>query len=334
MKKWIIGGLIAFAAFLAYMFGVRNLYISNYIVYICLFIMASHGWNLLGGYIGEISFGHAVFWGIGAYTVALPVGYGLGIPQLVLVFLGGITAAVFALIISYPLLKIKGFPFLIGTYGLAVVFEKIFTASDKLFATRGVFLSATNTNFLYPLIFGMTIVVTIVVKWLMDRRPLGLRFKSVRDVPLAAEMVGINLYRTKATALVLGAFITGLAGGFYALYSCFVNPSGTFEFGISIAILLGPYIGGIGTVMGAVTGTALVILLQEWARAYIPVNGGHHLVLGVLLVVIMLASKKGLYPGLVKLFGIIFKGRGNKSAGGPAAPVAATAAGDQSGESE
>jgi len=310
MKKWIIVGAAIFLAYMAYLVGSDGSFLANFIVYICLFIIAGHGWNLLGGYIGEISFGHAVFWGIGAYAVGLPIGYGLKIPLLLLVLLGAVAAAVFAWLISYPLLRVQGFPFLVGTYGLGVVFEKIFIASPALFATRGIFIPHMNKFFLYGLIFALTVAVTIFVKWLVNQ-DMGLRFKAVRDVPGAAQMIGINIYRTKATALIIGAFLTGLAGGFYALYSCFVNPGGSFGMATSIAILLGPYIGGVGTVLGTVFGSTIVICLQEWARSAITVSGGHHLLLGLLLIVIMMTSKEGLYPGLKKLFDKIVK-KGSK----------------------
>ena len=127
----------------------------------------AHGWNLLGGYIGEISFGHAVFWGIGAYTVGLPVGYDLNISPLILVFCGAVVAALFAWLISYPLLRVQGFPFLVGTYGLGIIFQKIFVASPKLFATQGVFVAPVMHRYaLYALVVFLAILVTLAVYWI------------------------------------------------------------------------------------------------------------------------------------------------------------------------
>ena len=114
-------------------------------------------------------------------------------------------------------------------------------------------------------------------------------------------MIGINIYRTKAIALVIGAVLTGFAGGLYALYSSFVHPATTFETSISIFILLGPYIGGIGTVIGAAIGSVIVILFQEFSRSVVSISGGHHILLGILLVTVMMTSREGIYPGLKKL---------------------------------
>ena len=300
MKHWIPGTLGVTGLLLIYVFASGGNFLANFLSYIALFVIASHGWNLLGGYIGEISFGHAVFFGIGAYTVGLPLGYGLDLPLGLLVVLGAFTASLFALMISFPLLRVQGFPFLVGTYGLGVVMQSIFIVTPALFATRGIFIPAVNKYVLYTVSLTTAALVTFLVRWLVEQN-LGLRFRAVRDVPIAAQMVGINIYRTKAAALVIGAGITGLAGGLFALYGSFVNPVASFGFATSISILLGPYIGGIGTVPGAVLGTIIVIMFQEFSRSVITVNGGHYLLLGLLLVLVMMTSKEGIYPGLKKL---------------------------------
>ncbi len=300
LKKWVVSGVIAFILYMLFLRLTDAGFIANFIAYISLFVIAGQGWNLLGGYIGEISFGHAVFFGIGAYTVGLPVGYKLDINLLLLVLLGALMAGIFALIISYPLLRVQGFPFLVGTYGLGVVIRSIVVVTPALFATRGIFISTYSKNFTYPLIIGFAIAVVIFVQWLVNQ-DLGLRFKAVRDVPTAARMIGINIYKTKASAFVIGAMLTGLAGGLFALYGGFVNPSACFGDNTSIFILLGPYIGGIGSVLGALFGSTIVIILQEVARSVITVNGGHYLMVGALLVVVMMLSKEGIYPGIVKL---------------------------------
>lgn len=293
-KDLIIGGII-FAIFLAILFLTDAGFMINFIAYICLFLIAGQGWNLLGGYIGEISFGHAIFFGIGAYCVGLPIGYGYKIPLFFLVILGGVVSALFAYIISFPLLRIKGFPFLIGTFGLGIVFERIFVSTPALFATRGIFIPPINRYLLYSVIAFITILVVIVTKWLVAK-DIGLRFKAVRDSAIAAEMVGIDIFKTKMIALVIGAFYVGISGALYALYSSFVHPLTSFSTDTSLAILLGPYIGGVGTILGPVFGGIVVIIVQEFSRAYVTINGGHHLILGIMLVVIMLGAREGLYP--------------------------------------
>lgn len=298
MKKSIIIGSIIFVIFLGILFLTEAGFMINFITYICLFLIAGQGWNLLGGYIGEISFGHAVFFGIGAYCVGLPIGYGHNIPLFILVILGGVVSAAFAYIISFPLLRIKGFPFLIGTFGLGIVFERVFVSTPALFATKGIFIPPINRYLLYSIIFLVTILTVLVTKKLVEG-DLGLRFKAVRDASIAAEMVGINIFKSKMLALVIGAFYVGVSGALFALYNGFVHPLISFTVDTSLAILLGSYIGGVGTVLGPVVGGILVILVQEFSRGYIPVNGGHHLVLGLMLVIVMLVAREGLYPTIV-----------------------------------
>lgn len=298
-KRWLIAAVV-FMLSLLILFVTDAGFIANFIAYMCLFIIAGHGWNLLGGYVGEISFGHAVFFGLGAYTVGLPIGYGYNFPVLLTVLVGGVVAALFALIISVPLLRVKGFPFLVGTYGLGFVILTIFINTPQLFATRGIFIPSFNSDLLYALIYLVAIVTTLFIGWLVEQS-IGLQFKAVRDVPVAAQMIGINIYKTKATALVIGAFLVGISGGLFAVYSSFVNPHSSFGFGTSLAILLGPYIGGVGTILGPVLGGAIVIILQEYTRSLITISGGHHLALGLLLVVVMMTNKEGVYPAIIKL---------------------------------
>lgn len=302
----IIAGVIILVAYIAYFHGSGQSYNAGFIVYICLFLIAGQGWNLLGGYIGEVSFGHAVFFGIGAYTIALPAGYGLNIPMPVLIILSMITSGLFAWAISYPLLRIKGMNFLIGTFGLGIIFLNVFTSSQLLFASQGTFLPFVQPSVLYPVIIGITIAVVIFVAVLV-KSSTGLSFKAVRDVPEAAQMIGINLYRTKTKALVIGAMITGLAGALYALYSMHITPSATFDTSISNDILLGSYIGGCGTVLGPVIGGTILIIIQEVARSTITVTGGHNLVLGIILVLVMMTMKQGIWSairtGIDKIYG-------------------------------
>lgn len=293
----VIAGVIILLAYIAYFYGSNQSYNASFIVYICLFLIAGSGWNLLGGYIGEVSFGHAVFFGLGAYTIAIPIGYGWNIPIPLLVILSMVISGLFAFAISYPLLRIRGLNFLIGTFGLGVIFLNVFNSSQALFASRGVFLPLIQPAVLYPLIVGITIAVVIFVSVLV-KSSTGLSFKAVRDVPEAAEMIGINLYRTKTKALVIGAAITGLAGAMYALYEMHITPNATFDTSISNDILLGAYIGGTGTVLGPVIGGAILIIIQETARSAITITGGHNLVLGIILVVVMMTMKQGIWSAI------------------------------------
>lgn len=296
----LVAGLILLAAYLVYFHASGQSYLSSFIVYICLFLIAGQGWNLLGGYIGEVSFGHAVFFGIGAYAVALPGGYGISLPVAVLVILGVLAAGLFALLISYPLLRIKGLSFLIGTFGLGVIFLNVFKSSQVLFASKGLFVDFIPPDLLYPVIVGLTIVTVIGVAILV-KSPLGLSFKAVRDVPEAAQMIGIDLYQTKTKALVIGAMVTSLAGALYALYEMHITPSATFDTSISNDILLGSYVGGCGTVMGPVIGGAILIFVEETARSMITVSGGHNLVLGLILIFVMMWMKQGIWTGICQM---------------------------------
>ena len=279
-------------------------YVANIITYICLFVISGQGWNLLGGYIGEISFGHAAFFGIGAYTVAIMQRSGFEGNPLICVAVGMIITALFSWIISYPLLRIRGFSFLIGTFGLGIIFYDVFKTQVALGSNQGMYVHTLPRPMVFTLIVILAIVVTIFC-YILVNTDLGLKFKAVRDASDAAEMIGINIYRTKTIALVIGAGITALAGGMFALYSAHINPANCYSVDISTDILLGSYIGGCGTIIGPVVGAFAVLGLQEWARNIITVSGGHKLLLGLLLIVVMLAAREGIWPavrdGVIKL---------------------------------
>lgn len=293
LKKLVLVSLIAFGILELIIYWSAAGYLSNFLAYCCLFVIAAEGWNLLGGYIGEISFGHAAFFGVGAYVVGLPIGYGFGVPLPLLVLLGGLVVGLMALALSYPFLRITGFPFLIATFGLAIILERIFHRSDILFSTKGIFIPFIDPYLLYSVI-GAVAIVSIVVSYLLVSSDLGLSLKATRDAPDAARMVGINTFRSKVIAFVIGAAMTGIAGAMFAFYSNFVHPTNCFGLEISLYILLGPYIGGIGTIIGPVVGTFVVIGLGETARTVFVY--GHHLFVGIALVVIMLLMREGLYP--------------------------------------
>ena len=129
-----------------------------------------------------------------------------------------------------------------------------------------------------PPLVHLAIGSVIFTKWLVSQN-IGLSFRAIRDAPDAARMAGVNIFRTKMTAFVIGAFMTGIAGALFALYRSYVQPVTCFSMNISLTILLGPYIGGIGTVMGAAIGAFVVLGLEEISRDLFV--HGHHLFLGV-----------------------------------------------------
>jgi branched-chain amino acid transport system permease protein len=193
----------------------------------------------------------------------------------------------------------RGFPFLIATFGLAIVFERVFHISKFLFSTRGIFIPMVNVYLLYSVIGAITVVVIVATRWFVGQN-IGLSFKAIRDAPEAAQMSGVNIFRTKMIAFVIGAFMTGLAGGLFALYRSFINPPTCFNMTISLTILLGPYIGGIGTVLGTTIGAFVVLVVEELSRELFV--SGHHLFLGTMLVIIMLTMREGIYPSLLKYY--------------------------------
>jgi branched-chain amino acid transport system permease protein len=265
-------------------------------------VTASVGWNLLGGFAGQISFGFAVFYGLGAYTAALSING--GIPPLLAFLLGGAVAALASLLIGLPTFRLKGPYFAIATIGVSEAVRVVMTnvpwtggASGYRIIEKGHFFQMRHY---YTALALATLAVGISI--LVRRSKLGLALIAIREDQDAASDLGVNPYATKLLVHALAAALAGAAGGVYARYAAFIDPDGVFAFRNGIAILLMPIIGGVGTVWGPVIGALVYGLIHEEVVANFP--QAHLLIFGSLLILIILfepAGVVGLFNRLMRL---------------------------------
>jgi branched-chain amino acid transport system permease protein len=265
-------------------------------------VTASVGWNLLGGFAGQISFGFAVFYGLGAYTAALSING--GIPPLIAFLLGGAVAALASLLIGLPTFRLKGPYFAIATIGVSEAVRVVMTnvpwtggASGYRIIEKGHFF---QMHHYYTALALATLAVGISI--LVRRSKLGLALIAIREDQDAASDLGVNPYATKLLVHALAAALAGAAGGVYARYAAFIDPDGVFAFRNGIAILLMPIIGGVGTVWGPVIGAFVYGLIHEEVVANFP--QAHLLIFGSLLILIILfepAGVVGLFNRLMRL---------------------------------
>lgn len=279
---------------------------STRILFVTLiWITTSVAWNLLGGFAGQISFGFAVFYGLGAYTAALLITAGVN-PYLSLL-VAALVAASSSLLIGLPTFNLRGPYFAIATIGVS---EAVRVVMNNLPITGGASgyrikeQSAFNQNELF---YTALVVATIavVISMLVRRSKFGLGLLAIREDEQAASDLGLNTYKYKLAVHALAAALTGIAGGVFARYAAYIHPQGVFAFQTSVSILLMPVIGGLGTIWGPVIGGVVYGMIQEQLVASFP--DLHLLIYGVLLILIILFEPGGVVGLLHRLFR--FRGR-------------------------
>lgn len=263
-----------------------------------LYVMITLSLNLMVGFLGQMSFGHAAFYGIGAYTAAI-LTVTCHVPFLVAFLAAGIVAGVFGLLLGLPVLKLKGYYFTIIT----MVFCEIIRVVELnwMSLTRGPLgIMAIPKPAIFGFIFGtpmrlyffmlvLVILSTLVVHNLMNSR-IGYAILAIRDDELAAEAMGIPVFRYKMVVFIISSMMVGLAGAFYAAYTSYIDPS-SFAASQSNNMLVMVIFGGLGNTVGSFIGAIVLTVLPELLRGMAQYR---QLIYGVLLVVLMMVKPQGL----------------------------------------
>ena len=285
--------------------GIKDVYFQNILVLTVMYAALSQAWNILGGYCGQISLGHALYFGIGAYVSTL-LFTKLGIsPWLGMVMGGGLSGAV-ALLVGWPCFRLAGHYFTIATIVLSEIGLLLLLNWDWAGAASGIQILVTQDSWArfsflrsklpyYYFALGLAAVVFLVT-WFIEESKWGFWWRAVRENPQAAESLGVRVFRSKMAAAALSAFFTGVGGSFYAQFVSYIDPDSVMTFQFSLLIALPAVIGGLGTLWGPAVGAAILIPTTELTRSYIGGGGrGIDLILyGSLIVVIALARPEGL----------------------------------------
>jgi branched-chain amino acid transport system permease protein len=282
---------------------------------IMIFLYSTMGlaWNLIGGYAGQISLGHAIFFGTGAYTSTLML-MKLGITPWLGMLVGGLLSMGIAFIIGYPCFKLAGHYFAIATIAIGEIAMVLMINWDWAGSAVGLTLPILdeglwNLEFhttkapYYYIAFGI-MVFALLVTYGVDRSKLGFYFKAIKGDLEGARSLGINTHRYKFYALALSAFLTSICGSFYAQYVLFIDPDSTFPLLLSIILCLVATLGGVGTILGPVIGAAILIPISEFTRIYLGGGGkGTDLILyGFLIMIITIYQPFGVI-GIAKRLG-------------------------------
>ena len=268
------------------------LYIESLVIIGCINVVAVCGLVLRVGYTGIFSMGHAGFMAIGGYAAALLYLH-LHIPYVVAVIAGGLIAAICSIIIGYPTLKMKlrGDYFAIATLGFGEIVKLILANSgpDSIFGgAMGVIGIPKKTNLIWVIIFT---VISIYVLRSIIKSDYGKNFVAIQQQEVAAEMIGINVFKVKMTSLLISAFYAGIAGGLFAFYMTYISP-GTFNEVKSTDLTTAVVMGGINSICGPILCGVFLILLPEVLRSLIE---WRLVIYGLIFVLVMIFKPEGLF---------------------------------------
>lgn len=270
-------------------------YLLQVLILILFFAYLGTAWNILGGYAGQVSFGHAAFFGIGAYTSTL-LFLRLGTTPWLGMLAGGALAAAFGLFAGYLSFRygLKGPYFSLVTLAFAEMLRVVAVNWKPVGASLGLTLpsrDADPANFLfadrlayYYVILAMTLAA-MAVSWRIAGSRLGYTLLAIRENEDAAEAAGVDALGAKLRAMAVSSFMTALGGTFYAQYFAYIDPSLTFGVAVSIEGLLRAIVGGAGTVVGPLLGSFVLTPLSELTRAAIRGRAGVDVMMyGVVLI--------------------------------------------------
>jgi branched-chain amino acid transport system permease protein len=284
--------------------AVNSPFVHHLFVLICIFGALSTAWNIVGGYAGQLSLGHAVFYGIGSYAATLLVIY-FGITPWLGMLVGAACSAVVAALISYPTFRLRGPFFALVTIAVLEV-VKLLAIHQSSWTGGATGLTVPlnigwkwmifREKWAYLLIAYGLLLVTLWVAWYIRQSRLGFYLVAVREREDAALAVGINTTRVKLIAAVVSGALASLVGSFHAMYLTFIEPTAAFSLELSIQVAMFALIGGLGSIAGPLAGTVLVLPIAELARGWLGNfgSGMHGFIYGVILVVVVLTMPKGI----------------------------------------
>jgi len=309
-KILLLLGILASAG-LSLLTGHISPYYYDILIGIGINIILATSLNLVNGYTGQFSLGHAGFMAVGAYmaswlTLSFGTAFGAGYAETTLFYVlalvaGGLAAALAGLAVGIPSLRLRGDYLAIVTLGFNEIIKGIIQNAEPLGAQRGLGGMVQHTNVFWTFAFA---ALTIYVILNLVHSTYGSGFLAVRDDEIAAEAMGINTTKYKVLAFTIGAFFAGIAGGLYAHFKQFIHPEG-FNFLRSVDIVVMVILGGMGSTAGVIVAAILLTILPEWLRTvsdyeWLPLWLRHiaenrMILYSLLLIILMLTRPQGLF---------------------------------------
>jgi branched-chain amino acid transport system permease protein len=283
--------LAAIVAALAALPWIGTTALVQFGISVLLLATLAQGWNIIGGYAGYPSFGNSVFYGLGAYGVAIAMAQ-FHLPFWVGMLLGLALGTAFAALLGLAVLRLKGHYFAICTLGLAFVMTAIVSNLEIAGSNIGLVLPLLRSEVLfYELALGLLVVATATIFWL-SRSRFGLGLIAIRENEEGAAAMGVNTTLYKVLAFMLSAAFTALAGGIYAYYITFIDPVGVFDIVLNVKMIIMAVFGGPGTVFGPVIGAFSLSAISEVLSSEVTSIAG--LFFGLVVVAAVVLMPRGL----------------------------------------
>ena len=300
------GVVVVIAAFVAaFPFLTESTFYLRIAALVFIFSLAVLGLNLLMGFAGQVSLGHAGFFGIGAYAVAVAPTH-FGVPSWLALVVGVAVAGALAFVIGRPILKLKGHYLAVATLGMGILIAMVFTNEARL--TGGpdgmavprlvLFGWVARGSVSWYWISGATLVLAALLAANLIDSPTGRALRAIHDSEVAARVLGIDVARYKLIAFVLSAIYAAIAGAYLALFDGLVTPA-TAGFLRSIEFVTMAVLGGLGSIFGSIVGAALLTVLPQVLTVF---HDYEHIALGLIMIVLMIFLRAGIVPGLASLF--------------------------------
>lgn len=321
--KLLHNSLLRWAAFFVLLiiagFVVSNNYYLDILITIVFYACMACAWNIVGGYAGQVSVGHVAFLGLGAYTSTI-LFLKLNLTPMVGIFLGGMMAMVLALLIGMLTIRLRGPFFTLSTIAiaeilmvLAVRFHDLTGGSEGLnipyrpSVYNFVFKEYTTYYVLFVILMAAVVAVTSYI----NSSKTGYYLRAVREDETAAASLGVDILKSKMTALLISAFFTGVGGAMYAQYLLFIDPHTVFTVSFSTKVAALSIVGGIGTVIGPIVGSFILTPLEIFLRSQLggTYQGLYLLIYGIIMITVILLIPKGIYGALSAKVNALRKGR-------------------------
>ena len=310
-ERYVPAGILLFLVVLPYL--LPNPFYAHIIVMMAIYVVLGGAWNILSGYAGQLSLGHAAFFGTGAYVSTLLVN-AYGVSPWITLWLGGLTALLLSLPVGRLCFRLQGPYFTIATIGLGEAlrllvlhFREITNGAQGLtvpYKGSAPWLLQFDSKMPYYYIALAMAIGVILITRRMEQSRLGHYLVAIGQNQDAAEALGIDSAKAKQQALMLSAFLTGVGGVFYAQYTYVIYPDGAFGLGQSIQIALVAIVGGVGTILGPAIGAVIMELFVQSTQIIFAGQypGLELMIYGCLLVAVILWRPRGVFPLFQRLY--------------------------------
>jgi len=303
MKR--IGILIGFIALAAAPMLFPSPFFVHLMIMVLMWTVLGAAWNILGGFAGQVSFGHATFLGVGAYTTMI-LYLKLGIAPWFGILFGGIAAVFISLPIGFICFRLRGPYFALSTLAVAEIVRLVALNWESLTNGPVGLLITTLPNVTFvgktinwesktPFYYIIAIIVlgSIIITYLISRTRLGAYLHALREDIDSAESIGINTVQVRIVALSISALLTGMGGGFYAMYLRYIDPDAVFSIGLSVEMVFIAVVGGLATVGGPLIGAVFLVTLGGSFREHFMT--GHLIFYGLFMMLAIRYMPEGVW---------------------------------------